>query len=162
MYAHILYFAASVLSNQAIKIKDNLLQLNKENKLPNPLDVEEVAAISNFTASESWSGKMARENGWNDHPNVNNKMEFVVDELVEETTQGHDVGKGKAAMENTEFIINEERQRVEKMLTAGVGEATMNLMMKTVMTKRQLWRKTLSLTRSSMIYLHSLKVLPHV
>ena len=53
-----------MLSTQALKIKDRLLELHNEKKLPKPLDLEEIAAIRSFNASGSWSGKIARENGW--------------------------------------------------------------------------------------------------
>jgi hypothetical protein len=115
-----------VLSTEAIKIKDNLLNLHEEKKLPTPLDLEEVAAISNFTASKSWSGKMAWEYGRND-PNYNNKMEFSLDDLVE-TKQGH-VGKDEAAMKTTlEGCVSTKNTEVgvEKLSTddalCGVGE----------------------------------------
>ena len=53
------FYTGGVISVQALKIKDKLLKLHKENKLTNPLSEDEVTSLKEFTASKSWASLKA-------------------------------------------------------------------------------------------------------
>ena len=57
-------FPASVLSIKASKIKNRLLELHEDKRLDPPLNSNEEKDLKAFTASESWSRKIAAEFGW--------------------------------------------------------------------------------------------------